>query len=716
MSSVGQPTGDLGKDACIFLGKWSSLNRLNRSIGQGLESLLHQRSRPRALERRTGSGQLCLRRFGSTPNRLYAFVSTAVLVVRGEPTKGRNDRVLLSVTQIVARLSRPRRFPERAQEVVAQLKRDPEWRCPGAKRRELTRVAIAEQPSERRWPLGRVASCLESVHSLDVRVRHQIELLPRKDLLLDFHEEAEGFISPPLGKRRAEEELPTEGRGEVASQDSEACAQMFVFVAPLKGVMDGWTAATLVVPVHPIIVNEQVALQELQRAACFQGLLDVLFTSRRSKRSGRDDRAKALSTTHRQISNLAYELVRVLGEAFCLLEFGREEPMQHLVHLLANPAHPRFEVGLALRHGERFPMASYVHGTLLPSKRPMSADISQRKADHLDLCATDEVAFKQQTTLLECVRLVHQSLPEAAFDDVDLRVRLLGKELRAPLVIAAMTGGHERAAEVNRTLAVIANDLGYGFGLGSQRAMQKRPETAWTYQVREVAPEVLLLGNVGVVQARDLPTEQIAKMLGEVGADALCVHMNPAMELVQPEGDRNFGGGLETFRRLWAELDLPVIAKETGNGISREVAGQLHSLGIRHADTSGAGGTSWVGVETLRAENEARALGQALWDWGVPTAASVHYCVGAGLTTIATGGIRNGMDVARAIALGARCSGIARPVFQAFIQGGEAGARAFLESVERELRSVMLLCGAKTIEELQRAPRVITGELSNWMR
>ena len=159
-----------------------------------------------------------------------------------------------------------------------------------------------------------------------------------------------------------------------------------------------------------------------------------------------------------------------------------------------------------------------------------------------------------------------------------------------------------------------------------------------------------------------------------------------------------------------------MIAKETGNGISREVAAQLHSVGIRHADTSGAGGTSWVGVETLRAENEARALGEALWDWGVPTAASVHYCVEAGLTTIATGGIRNGMDVARAISLGARCSGIARPVYQAFIQGGEAGARAFLESVERELRSVMLLCGAKTIEELQRAPRVITGELSNWMR
>ena len=345
----------------------------------------------------------------------------------------------------------------------------------------------------------------------------------------------------------------------------------------------------------------------------------------------------------------------------------------------------------------------------------MSSNIEQRKADHLDLCATDEVAFRQRTTLLECVRLVHQSLPETSYDNVDTRVRLLGKELRAPLIIAAMTGGHERAAEINQALASIANELGYAFGLGSQRAMQKRPETSWTYQVRERAPDALLFGNVGVVQARDMTTEEVAAMVDAVGADALCVHMNPAMELVQPEGDRDFTGGLQTFQRLWSELEVPVIAKETGNGISREVASKLRAIGIRHADTSGAGGTSWVGVETLRAEGEGRALGEALWDWGIPTAASVHYCVDAGLTTIATGGIRHGMDVARAIALGASCAGIARNVYQAFLEGGEDGARSFLLRIERELRSIMLLCGARTIEELQRAPRIVSGELRDWI-
>lgn len=345
----------------------------------------------------------------------------------------------------------------------------------------------------------------------------------------------------------------------------------------------------------------------------------------------------------------------------------------------------------------------------------MSSNIEQRKADHLDLCATDEVAFRQRTTLLECVRLVHQSLPETSYDNIDTRVRILGKELRAPLVIAAMTGGHERAAEINQTLAAIANELGYGFGLGSQRAMQKRPETSWTYQVRKRAPDALLFGNVGVVQARDMTTEEVADMVEAVGADALCVHMNPAMELVQPEGDRDFTAGLQTFQRLWAELEVPVIAKETGNGISREVATKLRSIGIRYADTSGAGGTSWVGVETLRAEGEGRALGEALWDWGIPTAASVHYCVEAGMTTIATGGIRHGMDVARSIALGASCAGIARNVYQAFLEGGEEGARRFLLRIERELRSIMLLCGARTIEELQQAPRVVSGELRDWI-
>jgi isopentenyl-diphosphate delta-isomerase len=345
----------------------------------------------------------------------------------------------------------------------------------------------------------------------------------------------------------------------------------------------------------------------------------------------------------------------------------------------------------------------------------MSTDISQRKVDHLDLCSTDAVAFRNKTTLLECVRFIHQSLPDLSLDEIDLSVELLGKKLKAPIVIAAMTGGTDRAAEVNQTLASIANERGYGFGLGSQRAMQKRPDTAWTYQVRKEAPDVLLLGNVGIVQARDMDPEILIGMIEEVGADALCVHMNPAMELVQPGGDRDFRGGVETFARLVRALPVPIIAKETGNGVSFETAQKLYSVGVRHVDVSGAGGTSWVGVETLRAEGAAKQLGELLWDWGVPTAASVHLVRKANMTAIATGGIRHGLDVAQAIALGATAAGIARHAFIAFTEGGRAGAEAFFDRIENELRAVMLLTGSRKVIDLQTAPKRITGDLRDWM-
>lgn len=342
-------------------------------------------------------------------------------------------------------------------------------------------------------------------------------------------------------------------------------------------------------------------------------------------------------------------------------------------------------------------------------------DIGRRKQDHLDLCSTDQVAFQKRTNLLECVQLVHQSLPELSLDDLDLSVELFGKRLRAPIIIASMTGGNENAAEINQTLASIAEERGYGFGLGSQRAMQRDAETAWTYAVREQAPTTLLLGNVGIVQARDLPTEALSELVQSVGADALCLHLNPAQEMIQPEGDRNFRGCLDAFARLSGELPVPVLAKETGNGISRQAALSLRSVGVETIDVSGAGGTSWVGVETLRAQGTARRIGEGLWDWGIPTAAAVAYAHGAGHRVIATGGLARGLDVARAIALGAIAGGFARPVLKALKAGGREGAMAFLDTVERELATVMLLTGARRVCDLQRAPRIVSGELRDWL-
>jgi isopentenyl-diphosphate delta-isomerase len=350
----------------------------------------------------------------------------------------------------------------------------------------------------------------------------------------------------------------------------------------------------------------------------------------------------------------------------------------------------------------------------------MSQPIGERKADHLALCATGDVGFRGASTLLECVRLVHDALPDLAADEIDTSITLLGKKLRAPILIAAMTGGTEEAGRVNRELAAIAEARGYGFGLGSQRAMHKDGRASDTYRVRDVAPSTLVLGNLGVVQARQMTTDQIGALVRSVGADALCVHLNPAMELIQPGGDRDFRGGTEAIARLCRELDVPVVVKETGCGLSPSVGKRVFAAGARHVDVSGAGGTSWVGVETLRArakgDEPAAALGDALWDWGIPTAASVAAMAPIGFETIiATGGIKSGLDVARAIALGATAAGIARPVLSALQGGGRAAAERLLDAVEAELRAAMLLTASRDLAALRRAPRVLAGELAVWV-
>ena len=347
------------------------------------------------------------------------------------------------------------------------------------------------------------------------------------------------------------------------------------------------------------------------------------------------------------------------------------------------------------------------------------SDIGRRKQDHIELCATEDVGFRAKTTLFEQVRLVHDGMPDLHVDDVDPSLTMFGKRLSAPIVIAAMTGGTDEAGRINRELSSIAEERGYGFGLGSQRAMMKRPETRGSFAVRDVAKNVLLLGNVGIVQAREAGPEALEKLVADVGADALCVHMNPAMELVQPDGDRDFRDGATTLRTLVQALPFPIVAKETGSGISRGLGRRLRAAGVRHVDVSGAGGTSWVAVETKRAasanDEPSRKLGDALWDWGIPTAASVLEVAPLGFeTVIATGGVKTGMDVAKAVALGASAAGIARPVLIALREGGRAGAIAALEGIERELRAVMLLTGSRTLADLRRARRVLTGELRTW--
>lgn len=343
--------------------------------------------------------------------------------------------------------------------------------------------------------------------------------------------------------------------------------------------------------------------------------------------------------------------------------------------------------------------------------------ISSRKADHIELCVSGDVGFRAKTTLFDDVEFVHDSVPELSVDNIDTSVELFGKRLRVPIIIAAMTGGTEQARNINRELAQLAEERGLGFGLGSQRAILKG-QPVDTYAVRDVAPTTLVLGNIGGVQARSLTTDQVRELVDAVGADALCVHLNPAQEIVQPEGDRDFVGVIEALERLTHELGVPVIAKETGCGLGGPALKKLAKARVRHVDVSGAGGTSWVAVETERAQGAARSLGEAFREWGVPTAASVMLAQKTRpkfKTIIATGGVATGMDAAKAIALGAEAAGMARPVLQALMNGGREGAARFLDQVEAELRAAMLLVGVRRVHALQDVPLVLGDAITRWV-
>lgn len=337
---------------------------------------------------------------------------------------------------------------------------------------------------------------------------------------------------------------------------------------------------------------------------------------------------------------------------------------------------------------------------------PDEPAIAKRKADHLEVAASGRADFAR-STLLEQVHLAHQALPELAVDEIDLATELLGKRLRAPLVITGMTGGTADAAAVNKDLAKAAQAAGVALGVGSQRAMAEHPELAATYQVRDVAPDVLLIGNVGAVQAKAMGAAKVVELVKSIGADAIAVHLNPGQELIQEHGDRDFRGLVETIARLVEASPLPVIVKETGCGLSPQAAHALAGVGVQTVDVAGAGGTSWVAVEAVRAakDSSAAALGGELWDWGLPTAVSVVACANAGLVTVASGGLRSGYDVARAIALGARAGGMAAPMLRAQRAGGSDGVREMIDRVTRAIRAVCLLTGSRSATDLARAPR-----------
>ena len=334
--------------------------------------------------------------------------------------------------------------------------------------------------------------------------------------------------------------------------------------------------------------------------------------------------------------------------------------------------------------------------------------ISDRKLEHLLICENYDVEFKEKTTGFEDIELIHNVLPEIDKNDIDLSTSVFGKKLDSPLFITAITGGHPAAKEVNKQLAIAAENHRIALGVGSQRAACEHPELADTYSVvRENAPDCLLVGNIGA------PQLNLAQKAVEIlDADILAIHLNPLQESIQPEGDLDARGYTDLIGRITDIVDIPVLAKETGCGISAESAKTLVDAGIDFIDVEGAGGTSWAAVETYRADD--RYLGEIFWDWGIPTAVStVEVTNAVDVPVISSGGIRTGLEAAKAIALGADAVGMALPFLKNC--ASQEALNTFINRFNDSLRIAMFLVGANNIEELKQSNLVIRGKTREWL-
>ena len=336
---------------------------------------------------------------------------------------------------------------------------------------------------------------------------------------------------------------------------------------------------------------------------------------------------------------------------------------------------------------------------------PIIAGVTQnRKAEHLTICLEDDVEFKQQTTGLERYRFTHCCLPELDRDRIDVSTQFLGKTLGAPLLISSMTGGTEFAQTINYRLAAAAQQYKIAMGVGSQRVAVENPDVAATFAVRSLAPDALIFANLGAVQLNyGYGIEQCQRSIELLEADALILHLNPLQECVQTNGDTNFAELFDKIGILCRKLPVPVIAKEVGNGISAEMAQRLIDVGVQAIDVAGAGGTSWAKVESQRAKDaKQRRLGMTFGDWGLPTAECITSirAIDSTIPLIASGGLRHGLDAAKAIALGANLAGFASPFLKAAAESDEAVGE-LVEILMAELVTVLFCTGNATLSDLQ---------------
>jgi len=353
------------------------------------------------------------------------------------------------------------------------------------------------------------------------------------------------------------------------------------------------------------------------------------------------------------------------------------------------------------------------------SNNPEIDLIMNRKRDGIDIPLSNNVQSRFVSNYLEWVKLIHNALPEIDFDEIDTSTEFLNTKFGAPIIIDSMTGGTPEALKINSRLGQLAETSGFGMGLGSQRAGLKSSILAETYSVaRKNAPSAFLIANIGGAQlAEGLDIQMIEKIISMIDANALVIHLNPLQELIQPEGEPKYKGVLEKIAIITEKISIPIIVKEVGSGISREVALKLQKANINCINIAGAGGTSWAGIEKIRAnkvKNDVKEhLGELFWDWGIPTALSlIEVRNSVDLPLIASGGIRNGLEIAKCIALGANMGAMAYPFLKAASESKES-LFTFSTFLINELKGAMFLTGSANVPDLAKSRLILTGELAD---
>ena len=358
-----------------------------------------------------------------------------------------------------------------------------------------------------------------------------------------------------------------------------------------------------------------------------------------------------------------------------------------------------------LKRAEEF---MHAEGNYLKENKKLSK-IEQRKNDHIMICTQKDVQFKKKTTGFEQYHFIHQSLPEIDFQEIDLSCQILGKKLSAPFLISPMTGGTELGRKINKNLARAAHTLNIAMGVGSQRAAIENPSLEYTYHVRDIAPDILLFGNLGAVQLNSgFGLLECTHAVNMIDADALFLHLNPLHECLQKEGDDNFEDLLSKIDEMCHRSTFPVFLKETGSGISQAVASKIKKIRLSGIDVSGTGGTSWARIEAYRENTTTNhSFDETLCEWGIPTAESLKTVREEmnGTLIIASGGIRSGVDMAKALALGADMVGVALPLLKPAAQSHTVVIET-IEKFLKELKITMLCIGARNLTELRTSDKL----------